>query len=46
MKHKIVLVPFPFDDFTGTKVRPAICLSIPLSHHFVQAHCGGHRHVQ
>ena len=27
MKHKIVLVPFPFDDFTGTKVRPAICLT-------------------
>ncbi len=26
-KGKIVLVPFPFDDFSGTKVRPAICLS-------------------
>lgn len=24
-KGKIVLVPFPFDDFSGTKVRPAIC---------------------
>lgn len=26
-KGKIVLVPFPFDDFSGTKVRPAICLT-------------------
>ena len=27
IKNKIVLVPFPFDDFTGSKVRPALCLS-------------------
>jgi mRNA interferase MazF len=27
IKHQIVLVPFPFDDFSGTKVRPAICLT-------------------
>ena len=27
MKYKIVLVPFPFDDFSGTKVRPAVCLT-------------------
>jgi len=27
MKYKIVLVPFPFDDFSYTKVRPAICLT-------------------
>ncbi|HFC00595.1 MAG TPA: type II toxin-antitoxin system PemK/MazF family toxin [Phaeodactylibacter sp.] len=27
MKHKIVLVPFPFDDFTGVKVRPVVCLT-------------------
>ncbi|MFV0267360.1 MAG: type II toxin-antitoxin system PemK/MazF family toxin [Draconibacterium sp.] len=26
-KNSIVLVPFPFDDFSGTKVRPAICLT-------------------
>lgn len=26
-KGKIVLVPFPFDDFSGTKVRPALCLT-------------------
>lgn len=26
-KGKIVLVPFPFDDFSGSKVRPAICLT-------------------
>lgn len=27
MKYRIVLVPFPFDDFSGTKVRPAVCLT-------------------
>ena len=27
MKYKIVLVPFPFDDFSATKVRPAVCLT-------------------
>jgi mRNA interferase MazF len=27
MRHKGVLVPFPFDDLTGTKVRPAVCLT-------------------
>ena len=27
MKYKIVLVPFPFDDLTGAKVRPAVCLT-------------------
>lgn len=27
IKHKIVLVPFPFDDFSDTKVRPAVCLT-------------------
>lgn len=27
IKNKIVLVPFPFDDFSSTKVRPAICLT-------------------
>ena len=27
IKHKIVLVPFPFDDFRATKVRPAVCLT-------------------
>ncbi len=27
MKYKIVLVPFPFDDLTGNKVRPAVCLT-------------------
>ncbi|PSR55717.1 growth inhibitor PemK [Adhaeribacter arboris] len=26
-KGKIILVPFPFDNFSGTKVRPAICLT-------------------
>ncbi len=35
-KHKVVLVPFPFDDLTSTKVRPAVCLTDPI---------GPHRHI-
>ena len=35
-KGKLVLVPFPFDDLSGTKVRPAVCLTNPI---------GSHRHV-
>ena len=27
VKNKIVLVPFPFDNFKKFKVRPAICLT-------------------
>jgi len=27
IKNKIVLVPFPFDDFSDSKVRPALCLT-------------------
>ena len=27
IKDKIVLVPFPFDDLSGKKVRPAVCLT-------------------
>lgn len=27
MKNSIVLVPFPFDDFTDLKIRPALCLT-------------------
>lgn len=27
IKNSIVLVPFPFDDFSISKVRPAICLT-------------------
>ena len=33
---KVVLVPFPFDDLTSGKVRPAVCLTEPV---------GPHRHV-
>lgn len=29
-KGKLVLVPFPFDDLSGTKVRPALCLTDPI----------------
>jgi hypothetical protein len=35
-KGRIVLVPFPFDDVTASKVRPAVCLTDPI---------GRHRHV-
>jgi len=35
-KGKIVLVPFPFDDLTAGKVRPALCLTDPI---------GPHRHL-
>jgi len=33
MKHKVVLVPFPFDDLSSAKVRPAVCLTEPISEH-------------
>ena len=36
MRHRVVLVPFPFDDLSGQKVRPAVCLTDPI---------GMHRHV-
>ncbi len=35
-RGKIVLVPFPFDDLSAAKVRPAVCLTEPV---------GWHRHV-
>ena len=36
IRGKVVLVPFPFDDFSGTKVSPGVCLTDPI---------GTHRHV-
>ena len=27
MRYRVVLVPFPFDDLSGSKVRPAVCLT-------------------
>ena len=36
MKYKVVLIPFPFDDLSSAKVRPAVCLTEPI---------GPHRHV-
>ena len=33
IKGKIVLVPFPFDDLTAEKVRPALCLTDAISPH-------------
>lgn len=35
-KYKVVLIPFPFDDLSSSKVRPAVCLTDPI---------GPHRHV-
>ena len=33
IKHSIVLVPFPFDNFTESKVRPAICLTSEIGNY-------------
>ena len=35
-KYKVVLIPFPFDDLSSSKVRPAVCLTEPI---------GQYRHV-
>lgn len=35
-KGKVVLVPFPFNDLSTAKVRPAVCPTDPI---------GPHRHV-
>ncbi len=39
IKGKLVLVPFPFDDLSSAKLRPAVCLTNPigLHHHVVLA---------
>jgi len=29
-RGKVVLVPFPFNDLSTTKVRPAVCLTNPI----------------
>ncbi|MFP4394801.1 MAG: type II toxin-antitoxin system PemK/MazF family toxin [Anaerolineales bacterium] len=29
-KYKVILVPFPFDDLSSSKVRPAVCLTEPI----------------
>lgn len=34
VKGKIVLVPFPFDDLSAVKVRPALCLTDALGPHY------------
>ncbi|MBS4029200.1 MAG: type II toxin-antitoxin system PemK/MazF family toxin [Ignavibacteriales bacterium] len=33
LKGKILLVPFPFDDLSSSKVRPTICLTEPIGEH-------------
>lgn len=35
-KYKVVLIPFPFDDISNNKVRPAVCLTEPI---------GQYRHI-
>jgi mRNA interferase MazF len=32
-KFKVVLVPFPFDDLSSHKVRPAVCLTNSIGPH-------------
>jgi mRNA interferase MazF len=32
-RHRVVLVPFPFDDLSSSKVRPAVCLTDPIGPH-------------
>lgn len=32
-KGKVVLVPFPFDDLSSTKLRPAVCLTDSIGQH-------------
>lgn len=34
IKGKVVLIPFPFDDLTSIKVRPAVCLTNPIGPHY------------
>ena len=33
IKSSIVLVPFPFDDFSSAQVRPALCLTSEIGLH-------------
>lgn len=33
LKGKIVLVPFPFDDLSVQKLRPAVCLTNEIGEH-------------
>lgn len=39
IKNSIVLVPFPFDDFSSLKVRPALCFTSEIEkyHHVIIA---------
>lgn len=32
-RGKVVLVPFPFDDLSTQKARPAVCLTEPFTSH-------------
>jgi len=37
IKNAIMLVPFPFDDISDTKVRPALCLTKNKTEESIQA---------
>jgi len=37
IKNAIVLVPFPFDDISDTKVRPTLCLPKNKTEESIQA---------
>ena len=39
IKNSVVLVPFPFDDFSSLRVRPALCLTHEIGkfHHVIIA---------
>ena len=47
-KHKVVLVPFPFDDLSLTKIRPAVCMTDAIGVHrhivlaFITSHIAAH----
>ena len=33
MKHRIVVLDFPYDNLSGSKIRPANCLTDPVGEH-------------
>lgn len=33
IKNSIILVPFPFDDLSASKIRPALCLTSEIGKH-------------
>lgn len=33
LKYKVVLIPFPFDDLSSSKICPAVCLTNAIGQH-------------